>query len=153
MNRFVVKHNLSHFLAVVLACWAFASVPRPVRAESETSAPVVPATPPVASATVTFDQVLPVFRKRCVVCHDRDRQKGDLDLSSVEGIKSGGATGAAVLSGNPDESPIYTLTAHLDAPKMPPNNPKIPQREIDLIRRWIEGGLAVRDAVSKPAPQ
>ena len=41
----------------------------------------------------------------------------------------------------PDESPIYLSAAHLEDPKMPPNSPKIPQRELDLIRRWIEGGL------------
>jgi hypothetical protein len=74
-------------------------------------------------------------------------------LSSIEGIRSGAATGPAVVSGSPDESPIYTLAAHLDTPKMPPNNPKMPQREIDLIRRWIEGGLVERNTDSKPARQ
>jgi WD40 repeat protein len=33
------------------------------------------------------------------------------------------------------------MPAHLEDPKMPPNKPKIPQSEIDTIRKWIEGGL------------
>ena len=52
--------------------------------------------------------------------------------------------------GNPDESLVYTLAAHLETPKMPPNKPKIPQREIDLIRRWIEGGLFGREDPTAP---
>src|SRR5262249_55531979 len=39
------------------------------------------------------------------------------------------------------DSPLYTQAAHLEDPKMPPNKPKIPQRELDTIRKWIEGGL------------
>ena len=48
------------------------------------------------------------------------------------------------VAGKPEDSPIYTLPAHLEDPKMPPNAPKIPQREIDVLRRWVEGGLIER---------
>ena len=146
-----------HTLAAVLAAAAFTCCMSQVEAQEEkpaqaTSAPEKPVPAPAAEARVAFDQVRPVFRKRCVTCHDQDRQKGDLDLSSLEGIKAGGVNGPAVVSGNPDESLIYTLTAHLETPKMPPNGPKIPQRELDLIRRWIEGGLVERGEVAaKPA--
>jgi WD40 repeat protein len=97
-----------------------------------------------ASEAVTYDQVRPVFRKHCVTCHNQDRARGDLNLSSLEGIKAGSSSGAAVVANKPDESPIYLCSAHLEDPKMPPNSPKIPQRELDLIRRWIEGGLIER---------
>lgn len=46
-----------------------------------------------------------------------------------------------VVAKKPDDSPLYTLTAHLEDPKMPPNKPKIPQRELDIIRKWVEVGL------------
>ncbi len=139
---------MKRLLIFSFAALALAAAARPAQAQAEQPVPDKPA--PIA---VAYDQVRPVLQKRCVTCHDEGRNKGDLDLSSLEGIKAGGVSGPAVVSGNPDESPIYLLTAHLDNPKMPPNNPKIPQREIDLIRRWIEGGLVDRgNAVKAAAP-
>jgi hypothetical protein len=101
------------------------------------------------SQTVTYEQVRGVFKKHCQACHNDDRERGGLDLSTIEGIKAGGASGAVVVSGKPDESLLYTLAAQLETPRMPPNKPKIPQRELDLIRRWIEAGPF--DRVDPPA--
>jgi hypothetical protein len=38
-----------------------------------------------------------------------------------------------------------------EEPKMPPNSAKIPDAEIDLIRKWIEGG-ALETSGSTAAP-
>jgi len=103
-------------------------------------------------APVTYDQVRAVFKKRCSTCHDADRARGDLDLSSIASIKAGSASGPVVVSGKAEESLVYTLAAHLEDPKMPPGTAKIPQRELDLIRGWIDGGLQERvSAGSAPA--
>ncbi len=131
-----------HFAIARVAAFAaalFVVGSRRVNAEGEVSAP----------EGVTWDQVQPVFKKHCVTCHNQDRARGDLDLSSVAGIKAGAASGAAVVSGKADESLIYALPAHLDTPRMPPNKPKIPQRELDLIRNWIDGGLVERGETVK----
>ncbi len=93
---------------------------------------------------VTWDQVRPVFQKRCFACHRGEQARGSLDLSSVAGIKSGSSSGVAVVAGKPEESMIYTLAAHLENPKMPPNRARIAQRELDLIFGWIQGGLSER---------
>ena len=100
------------------------------------------------SETVTYDQVRPVFRKHCLNCHNQERARGDLNLSSLDGIKAGSTSGVAAVAGKPEESPIYLSAAHLEDPKMPPNAPKIPQRELDLIRRWIAGGMMERGAIA-----
>uniref|UniRef100_A0A7C4LLX1 Cytochrome C Planctomycete-type domain-containing protein n=1 Tax=Schlesneria paludicola TaxID=360056 RepID=A0A7C4LLX1_9PLAN len=97
-----------------------------------------------ATKPVTYDDVRPVFRQRCVSCHNAERPRGDLDLSSFAAIKVGSTSGPVAVSGKADESLLYTLVAHLEEPFMPPNSPKIPQREIDLIRRWIDDGLRER---------
>ncbi len=108
-------------------------------------------------AAVTYEQVRPVFKKHCVSCHGQERARGDLNLSSTAGIQAGSTSGPVAVAGMPDESMLYTLAAHLEAPKMPPGAPKIPQRELDLIRRWIEDGMqakteaAASTAGSKPA--
>ena len=97
-----------------------------------------------ASSEVTWDQVKPVFQKRCFACHRGEQARGGLDVSTVAGIKAGSTSGAAVVAGKPEESMIYTLPAHLENPQMPPNSAKMPQRELDLIFGWIQGGLSER---------
>ena len=104
-----------------------------------------------AATVVTYDQVRAVFKKHCVTCHNTDRPRGDLDLSNFAAIKAGSGSGQVAVAGKSNESLIYTQAAHLEEPFMPPNSPKIPQRELDLIQRWIEGGLAERGGTT-PAP-
>ncbi len=91
---------------------------------------------------VGYDQVKEILRKRCLTCHNPDERRGDLDLKDLPAIKSGSASGAVVVAGDPSASLLYTTVAHLDDPVMPPNSPRLPVREQDIIRRWIEGGLA-----------
>ncbi len=101
-----------------------------------------------APSEVTWDQVRPVFQKRCFACHRGEQARGGLDVSTVAGIKSGSTSGAAVVSGKPEESMIYTLPAHLGNPQMPPNSAKLPQRELDLIFGWIQGGMSEKVTVT-----
>jgi hypothetical protein len=103
-------------------------------------------------ATTTFDKVTPILKKRCGSCHGAERPRGGLDLSSLAGIKAGSTSGSVITAGAPDQSAIYTLAAHLDSPKMPPNSPKIPQRELDIIESWIAGGMADSTGKKMEAP-
>ncbi len=84
------------------------------------------------------EQARAVFKKRCVSCHSPSQVRGGLDMSSLEAIMAGSTSGAVVEPGNPGESLIYSLAAHLDTPKMPPNAAKIPERELKAISAWIE---------------
>jgi hypothetical protein len=107
-----------------------------------------------AADSVSFDRnVKAILRKRCGNCHNPERPRGDLDLTSYASVVAGGASGKAVVAGNAEDSPLYAQVAHLEDPFMPPNAPKIPQREIDTLRRWIETGLreAATDAAAKSA--
>ena len=101
-----------------------------------------PQTATPESPEVTWDQVRAVFQKRCFTCHRGEQARGGLDLSSVAAIQAGATSGASVVPGKPEESLIYTLPAHLENPKMPPNGNRLPQRELDLIQQWILGGLS-----------
>ena len=116
---------------------------------------------PQTASSLTYDRdAHPILRKRCGNCHNAERPRGELDLLTFAGLMAGGATGKVAVPGRPEESPVYTLPAHLEEPKMPPNSPKIPQREIDILRRWIEGGMlekpgdspVVASGPSTPAP-
>src|SRR5262245_15112418 len=77
---------------------------------------------------VTYDNVRTSCRKHGVACHNPERPRDDLTLSTLEAIQAASASGPVVVSRKPEESPIYLSAAPLEAPKMPPNVPKIPQR-------------------------
>ena len=99
---------------------------------------------PPASAqekTTWQDHVRPVFENRCTNCHNPDKKKGDLDLSTYAGAMAGGSGGASVEAGDALGSTLWKVISHLAEPPMPPKGDKIPQPEIDIIGKWITGGL------------
>ena len=96
------------------------------------------------------NDIRPVFRKHCVSCHNPERPRGELDLTTFAATLQGGVSGKAVITGKADQSVLYTMTAHLEDPKMPPNSPKIPERELVLLKKWIDGGLVEKSTDARP---
>lgn len=95
-----------------------------------------------AQEKITFaDHVLPLVEQHCAKCHNSDKKKGDLDLSSYSGALKGGGTGVAVVAGNPDSSKLIKVLTHGEEPFMPPNKPPMAEKELALFRKWIAGGL------------
>lgn len=89
----------------------------------------------------TFDDdVLPIVKQHCVNCHGNDKQKADLNLASYAALQRGGASGAAVKAGDPSKSRLYTLSAHIEEPKMPPNGNKMPDAQLATLKLWVEQG-------------
>lgn len=86
------------------------------------------------------DHVLPIMRTHCLICHNADKPKADLDVSSYAAIIAGGSSGDTVKPGNPGQSLLLKVTNHEVEPHMPPKGPKIPEAEIAMIKKWIEGG-------------
>ncbi len=87
------------------------------------------------------DHVRPIFENRCNTCHNADKKKGDLDLSTYAGVIAGGSGGASVEAGDSAGSTLWKVVSHTEEPVMPPKGDKIPQAEIDVIAKWIAGGL------------
>ncbi|MES2706531.1 MAG: c-type cytochrome domain-containing protein [Verrucomicrobiota bacterium] len=95
-----------------------------------------------AQEKVTFqDHIRPIFENRCLNCHNPDKKKGDLDLSTFGGVMAGGSGGASVEAGDSAASTLWQVVSHTKEPVMPPKGGKIPQAEIDLIAKWIQGGV------------
>jgi hypothetical protein len=102
-----------------------------------------------AAEPVTFEKdIKPIFKQHCIGCHNADRPRGGLDLSTMAAVQEGGTSGKAAVAGKPEESLLYLLPAHLDEPKMPPGKAKIPQRHIELIRTWVAGGMVEKSRVA-----
>jgi WD40 repeat protein len=90
---------------------------------------------------VTFkDHVLPIFRKHCLSCHDPDTAKSDLDVSTFATLMTGGSSGEAVKPGSSEQSLLYKLVSHQSQPFMPPKQPKLPDADLAVIKKWIESG-------------
>jgi len=91
--------------------------------------------------TTYVDHVLPLVEQHCAKCHNPDKKKGDLDLTSYAGTLKGGGTGSILVSGNPDSSKLWKALTHAEEPTMPPNKPPLPDKELAVFKSWIAGGL------------
>ena len=112
-----------------------------MRGEAQT--PSVP-----VSSSVTFSQdVKPILERSCWTCHGQDLQLADLDLTTREAAIKGGEHGAAIVPGDATKSRLYRMIAGLDQPAMPMDGTKLPQSEIDAIRRWIDQGAVWQEEV------
>ena len=102
------------------------------------------------AGALSYDQeVLAIFRAECLACHNEDDKQGDLDLSTYDAMLDGGASGAVIEPGDPDESHLYRLVAHLEQPSMPPETPMIARESVELIEKWISQG-AIKASLDQP---
>lgn len=87
------------------------------------------------------DHILPLVEANCAKCHNPDKKKADLDLTSYQSALKGSGSGTIVLSGNPDGSKLWKALTHAEEPFMPPNRPKLGEKDLDVFRKWIGDGL------------
>jgi len=82
--------------------------------------------------------IRPIFRTHCYDCHGAtETREGNLDLRLVRFMQKGGDTGAAIVSGKPDES---LLIERIRSGEMPPGQGKVSAEELKLLERWISAG-------------
>lgn len=103
-------------------------------------------------SAMAFEKVREVIAKRCVTCHGRGELRGGLDLRSEAAIAAGSTSGPVLVRGEPEASLLYTLTAHLETPRMPPGQPRIPERELKIIHDWIASLETESPKPSSPMP-
>ncbi len=81
-------------------------------------------------------RIKPILVERCLACHDPSTKKGGLDLSRGETARTGGETGPAVESGDPDASLLFEKVS---AGEMPPRSPLDPA-DVSSLKQWIASG-------------
>ena len=139
MPRSGSRRTINRFLAMPLAVLAWVPVAA-VRAEDP--ARTVPAGG-FASESVEFfeTRVRPILAESCVRCHGAKKQSSELRLDSRSAALAGGASGPAVVPGNPDESLlIQAIRQTHEEIKMPPKG-KLPEAELDTLSSWVKMGL------------
>ncbi len=136
------------------------------RSEADRTARETGSGPPVGEMPLTFLAARAVLEQNCVKCHGPSRQKSHFRLDRRELALRGGeiaeATGKTTIkAGDAAQSlVIQYVTATEEDPfeeihPMPPDgNPRLTPSEIEILRRWIDGGLTWPDGIElRPNPQ
>lgn len=93
------------------------------------------------TAKITYEQhILPLFRDKCIACHNQDKKRAGLILDNYTKVMEGSSSGAVVKPGDPDGSALFRVLAHKEEPFMPPKSPMLSKESLDLVERWIASG-------------
>lgn len=91
------------------------------------------------SAPVEAGAALRLMKTRCFSCHNEQKHKGGLVMTSREALLKGGENGAAVVAGAPGESAMIAALAPDADPHMPPKKQLSPT-QIELLSSWVKAG-------------
>ncbi|MEM9142461.1 MAG: c-type cytochrome domain-containing protein [Bacteroidota bacterium] len=97
----------------------------------------------IDSALVYEDVITPILDARCASCHNSDKIKGELLLTSFEGVMQGGESGASVVPGNSAESELFhRITLPQDHEDFMPPEGKVPlsKEQVGFVEWWIDSG-------------
>lgn len=94
-----------------------------------------------AEEKITYDDhAFPIFQQACLNCHNPDKTKGGLDLSSFASTLKGGSGGKIAEPGDAASS-LISAVEQTSEKKMPPEGDKLSAAQIRTLKLWIEGGL------------
>src|SRR5262245_43277203 len=98
--------------------------------------------PPTPEGVAFFEKrVRPLLVQHCYSCHSvqAKKVKGELLLDTRDGLRKGGASGPALVPGNPDASLLLKAVRHSDEIQMPPEK-KLATSEIADLAAWVKMG-------------
>ncbi len=95
----------------------------------------------IQEAHIFNDIVMPIFKRKCVSCHNPEKSKGDLFFDNLEGWQKGGKNGKILTVGVPSESHILQR-AYLpkeNEEHMPPDGKlQLSIDELNFLEWWIK---------------
>ncbi|MBH05460.1 MAG: hypothetical protein CMJ20_03980 [Phycisphaeraceae bacterium] len=127
----------------------------PLAATDETANDTAIVLPPDGVLIDFQSQILPIFQKSCLACHNTTRSKANLILETPETIAKGSEYGPVIIPGNGSESLLFLLAAGREEPLMPPddnrvNAPPLSPQELGTLKVWIDQGA--KGPTKTPAP-
>ena len=93
------------------------------------------------------NEVRPVLVHKCSGCHNAELLTSGFSVESRENILKGGNRGAAVSSGEPEQSRLIHAVRYQGELKMPPDD-RLTPREVSALVRWIEIDIPWPDRMS-----
>ena len=95
---------------------------------------------------IAFEEIIaPILTAKCNGCHNPSKAKGDLIMTTIEGITKGGKEGVVLLAGKSTKSPLINrLHVPLEEKEhMPPKGKKqLSKDEVALLTWWIDSGAS-----------
>src|SRR3954468_17576694 len=104
--------------------------------------------PVYAADQATTAEAMHLLKSNCFSCHNDQKKKGGLVMTSREALLKGGESGDALVAGGPEASGIRAALAADADPHMPPKKHLAPA-QVDLITRWVKDGAAWDPAALK----
>ncbi len=96
-------------------------------------------------------EAMRLLRDQCVSCHKPGKAKGGLLLTSAEKLKAGGDSGEVVVAGKAKESLLYQSVLEDADSHMPPKK-QLSEKEMALLKTWIDAGAVWDATVFDEAP-
>lgn len=105
--------------------------------EPQRDAPSLPATDEALGVSVRE-----LLSARCLSCHGPEQREAGLRLDDRSLILSGGDSGLAVVSGQPESSRLLQRVRSRTADEqMPPDGERLTDEEVRLLTTWVQRGL------------
>ncbi len=117
--------------------------PTPTAPAPTAPAPTAPGNGTASPSTSFAATIAPILERTCTSCHNPEKTKGELLLTTTEGIAAGGENGAVIVPGKPDDSPLLTrclLPLDHDDHMPPEGKPQPTAEELEALRAWIAAG-------------
>lgn len=92
-----------------------------------------------AQADTHAAAAMTILRAHCFSCHNVEKKRGQLDLTSREAAIKGGENGPALKPGKASDSPLIKSLAAGADPHMPPKK-QLPDKLIATLRGWVDAG-------------
>ena len=106
---------------------------------------------PIAEMRLYADLIQPILKRKCYSCHNLEKQKGGLLMSTIEGLMQGGENGPIILPQDAANSPlIQRIQLPLaEEEHMPPEGKvQITRDELQLLEWWINEGADFEQKVN-----
>ena len=84
-------------------------------------------------------KVRPILAANCYDCHG-DEQYGGLKLDSREAMLKGGASGPAIVPGDPDKSLLIQAVRHTNEKLKMPKGGRLRPDDVDVLVEWVKSG-------------
>ncbi|WP_250847135.1 c-type cytochrome domain-containing protein [Aquisphaera insulae] len=98
---------------------------------------------PDAGKPVSFlRDVAPILVRDCIACHNAKKAEGKYAMTSFAQLVKGSTSGdgPTIVAGKPDDSNFIDVLLPDADPRMPYKLDPLPEKDIDLLRRWIAEG-------------
>ncbi len=107
------------------------------------------------SADIFSDAIMPILNSKCISCHNKNKKKGNLLLTSYGEIMNGGKSGSTIVAGSLASSELYRrITLPRDHKEFMPSEGKKPltEEQLSIIEWWIEKEAPEKGVISTLAP-